>query len=148
MFFTESNNIPSEATTYPTWPTPLDDNPFHLHMTDPQLTHRSLTHGDIRKTNPVANPMEPEALAEAKKAEADLYAPDESSKESQILQIHYDFRHIPFKKLREMARQGIIKKSLANAETPLCSACAFAKITKRKWRDKSSHTDEKEITTK
>ena len=45
-----------------------------------------------------------------------------------------------------MARQGIIRKSLANAKTPLCSACAFAKITKRKWRDKPSHSDGKETT--
>jgi hypothetical protein len=122
MLLTESNNIPSEATTYQTWPIPMDDNPFHLHMTNPQLTHGRLTHGDIRKTNPAVNLAEPEALAEAEKAEADIYFPDKSSKEAQIPQIHYDFGHLPFKKLREMARQGSIKKSLAKAETPLCSA--------------------------
>ena len=69
----ESNNIPSEATTYPTWPTPLDDNPFHLHMTDPQLTHGRLTHGDIRKTSPTVDPADTESQAEARKADADLY---------------------------------------------------------------------------
>lgn len=95
----ERINMQPKPTPYPTWPKPMDENPFHLNMINPQLTHGSLTDGYVRKSNPVANPVEPEALAEAKKADAELYFLDKSSKETQILQIHYDFRHQLLKKL-------------------------------------------------
>ena len=129
----------------PSWPKPLQDNPFDLHMTDTNLTHGKLTHADIEETIPADHTSNPAPLPNHDNSVEELYFPDQSSKEAQLLQFHYDFAHLPFNKLREMARQGIIKKSLANAETPVCSACSFAKITKRKWRDKPSHQDANEL---
>lgn len=57
---------------------------------------------------------------------------------TQLLRLHYDFGHISFKKLREMAKQGIIPKNLINQPPPVCSACAYAKAHKKPWRSKPS----------
>jgi hypothetical protein len=59
---------------------------------------------------------------------------DDNSKE--ILKIHQWMHHISFAKLKEMAKQGIIPTRLAKCATPLCSSCAYTKITKKRQRDK------------
>ena len=53
-----------------------------------------------------------------------------------MLREHQRFNHIPFSKIQEMARQGILPRRLAKCAIPVCSACLYAKSTKRKWRDK------------
>jgi len=58
---------------------------------------------------------------------------------AELLRFHHRYNHIPFPKLQEMAKQGIIPKRLAKCPIPACSACMFAKATKKKWRDKSSN---------
>ena len=58
--------------------------------------------------------------------------------EAELLRYHYDFGHLPFAKLQQMARDGILPKRLANCHVPVCSACTFAKATKRAWRTRSS----------
>eukprot|EP00980_Cylindrotheca_fusiformis_P027090 scaffold18764_cov144-Cylindrotheca_fusiformis.AAC.1 len=35
-----------------------------------------------------------------------------------------------------MAKQNIIPRHLANCHTPACTACMFAKATRRQWRNK------------
>ena len=40
------------------------------------------------------------------------------------------------RKLKKMTEQGIIPKYLADVETPMCSACLYAKATRKKWRQK------------
>ena len=47
-----------------------------------------------------------------------------------LMQYHHQFGHILFKRLQEMAKQGIIPKQLAKVNTPVCSACEYAKATK------------------
>ena len=54
-----------------------------------------------------------------------------------MMQYHHQFGHISFKRLREMAKQGIIPKRLAKVDTPVCSACEYTKATKRKWHNKT-----------
>ena len=53
-----------------------------------------------------------------------------------LLRLHQQFGHIPFSKLQEMARKGILPKRLAKCHPPTCSACLYAKATKRPWRNK------------
>ena len=53
-----------------------------------------------------------------------------------LLRLHQQFGHISFSKLQEMARKGIIPKRLAKCHPPTCSACLYAKATKRPWRNK------------
>lgn len=55
---------------------------------------------------------------------------------TELLLYHYRYSHIGFPKLRELAKQGVLPKRLANCNTPVCSACAYAKATKRPWRQK------------
>ena len=38
-----------------------------------------------------------------------------------------------------MARQSIIPKSLSNCQIPFCSACSYAKLTKRPWKPCTSY---------
>ena len=60
-----------------------------------------------------------------------------SSLSNELLLYHKRFGHIPFTRLYEMARQGIIPGRLAHATKPVCAACMYAKATKRGWRDKA-----------
>lgn len=56
---------------------------------------------------------------------------------AELLQLHYDMGHISFRKLQLMAKKGIVPKRLANCSVPTCSACEYAKATRRPWRGKS-----------
>ena len=60
------------------------------------------------------------------------------SAEAELLRYHYDFGHLPFAKLQQMAKDGILPKRLAKCHVPVCSACNFAKATKRAWRTRTS----------
>jgi hypothetical protein len=53
-----------------------------------------------------------------------------------LLRYHYNFGHISFAKLQEMAKRGILPTNLATCHVPICSACQYAKATKRPWRGK------------
>ena len=55
---------------------------------------------------------------------------------AELLDLHQRYGHISFARLREMANQGIIGRKYAKCQIPNCSACLYAKATKRKWRDK------------
>ena len=62
-----------------------------------------------------------------------------SSDARDFLHLHYKLGHIPFSKLREMAKQGLIPSKYAKCETPVCSACLYAKQTRQAWRSKPMH---------
>ena len=57
---------------------------------------------------------------------------------AQMLKLHYDYGHCLFKKLQIMARKGVIPKSIATCNIPTCTACEYARATKRPWRPKTS----------
>ena len=65
--------------------------------------------------------------------------PGEITPTSELLQYHYKFQHISFQKLQIMAREGVIPKRLAKCNVPLCTACSYAKATKRPWRSKTTN---------
>jgi len=60
-----------------------------------------------------------------------------TSNAAELLKLHHRFGHISFKRLQEMAKQGTVPTRLAKCPIPVCTACMFAKATKRKWRDKT-----------
>jgi hypothetical protein len=70
---------------------------------------------------------------------------EHSSAEAEFLHYHYKYGHVSPKKIREMARQGILPKRLASCRIPLCTACLYGKATKRPWRSKpeQNHTPPK-----
>src|SRR6056300_23197 len=54
----------------------------------------------------------------------------------ELLRYHHRFGHISFAKLQNMAKQNIIPQRLSKCQPPTCSACLFAKATRRQWRHK------------
>ena len=59
-----------------------------------------------------------------------------TSAAAELLRYHQRFGHVSFAKLKNMAKQGIIPRRLAEAATPTCAACMFAKATRKQWRNK------------
>lgn len=57
---------------------------------------------------------------------------------AQLLLEHHKYGHISMRKLQEMAKQGILPRRLAKCRVPTCSACLYAKATKKPWRGKPS----------
>ena len=55
-----------------------------------------------------------------------------------MLKLHYKLGHLPMQKIREMAQQGQLPRQYAKCEIPVCSACLYAKQTRRPWRGKPS----------
>jgi hypothetical protein len=55
---------------------------------------------------------------------------------AELLAIHHQFGHILMRKIQEMAKQGILPRRLSKCRIPTCSACLYAKATKRPWRSK------------
>ena len=51
--------------------------------------------------------------------------------------LHHQYGHVPMKKLQTMAEQGILPRRLAKCRTPVCTACLYAKATRRPWRGKT-----------
>mmetsp|Transcript_26540 Transcript_26540/g.37655 ORF Transcript_26540/g.37655 Transcript_26540/m.37655 type:complete len:1449 (-) Transcript_26540:1524-5870(-) len=67
--------------------------------------------------------------------------PDEEERQpmtatARLLQAHYDFGHVSFRKLQRAAKKGILPAQLKNCPVPTCSACAYARATRRPWRGK------------
>ena len=56
---------------------------------------------------------------------------------AELLHHHCKYGHIPFKRLKSMAEQGIIPKYLAKTPTPACVACLYGRATRRKWRQRA-----------
>ena len=64
---------------------------------------------------------------------------------AKLLRRHYDMGHISFDKLQQMAKQRVLPHHLSNCAIPVCSACQYAKATRRPWRTKIAMRD-KDIT--
>lgn len=62
--------------------------------------------------------------------------------------MHYDLGHTPFSKMKKMARKGIIPSQIAKCNVPTCSACEYAKATRRPWRNRTSKNFGKKVCTK
>ena len=59
------------------------------------------------------------------------------NRSAQLLRLHQKYDHIPFQRLKEIAKQGIIERHHAHTPTPACAACLFGKATKRAWRHRT-----------
>ena len=76
--------------------------------------------------------------------------PDEEDMEkenttAELLRLHQKFSHISFKKLQAMGEQGIIPKKFAKCAIPACSACLYAKATRKQWRSKNTRNKVEKI---
>ena len=48
-----------------------------------------------------------------------------------LLNLHTNYGHIPFTRLKEMAKQGIIPSYHQHTKTPACAACLFDRVTRK-----------------
>ena len=56
----------------------------------------------------------------------------------EFLKLHYKMGHMSFAKMQIMAKQGTIPAAFAKCEIPVCTACMFAKQTRRPWQSKQA----------
>jgi hypothetical protein len=56
----------------------------------------------------------------------------------ELLRYHHRFGHVSFAKLQNMAKQNILPRHLADCQVPTCTACLYAKATRRRWRSKTA----------
>ena len=66
---------------------------------------------------------------------------------AELLTMHQKYGHISFRRLQEMARQGIINAKYMHCPIPTCSACMYAKAKRKRWRDKPRKDYERMIAT-
>ena len=64
------------------------------------------------------------------------------SLEAELLQYYMDYNHVPFTKLRILAKMGILLRKLVHAQTPACRSCLYAKASKRLWKTKTPNNHE------
>ena len=62
------------------------------------------------------------------------------NKVSEFLRLHYKYGHLYFKRLRHMAKLGIIPNKLEKCDTPTYVACIYDKSTCKPWRGISRKT--------
>ena len=60
----------------------------------------------------------------------------EHQKQQELLRWHARLGHLPFNKLQLMSTQGLIPTHLKHTTTPQCSACLYAKDTRKACRTK------------
>ena len=83
-------------------------------------------------------------------SETHVVAPDKEDHlenlAAELLRVHHQFNHIGFAKFKMLAKSGALPKHLANAPTPVCSACMLGEATRRPWRDKPKSTEAHKLT--
>lgn len=62
-----------------------------------------------------------------------------SSLSAELARKHFRLGHLPYGKLRELAKRGEIPKKLKNAIPPKCAGCLFGTMTKVPWRTKGQN---------
>ena len=56
---------------------------------------------------------------------------------AELLLWHFRLGHVPFSRLLNMAKEGLLPKRLSNCRVPKCSSCIYGKMTRRAKRTKN-----------
>ena len=67
---------------------------------------------------------------------------------AELLRYHYDMGHNSFAKLQQMAKQRVLPHHLSSCAIPVCSACQYAKATRRPWRAKTTSSHDRSTPSK
>ena len=78
---------------------------------------------DVQTSSEIANQLEVQHKLENRSA--------------QLLRLHHKYGHIPFQRLKEMAKQGIIDRHHVYTPVLACAACLFGKANKKSWRHRT-----------
>jgi hypothetical protein len=111
--------------------------------------------GMPKATTPTGKPDVSGKPAEDDKTDFSLDGPDEpaiiedeevnfSDLQNELMHWHYRLGHLTYRKLRLLAESGDIPYRLRKARPFRCSACMYAKATKRPWRTKAP-TNERSV---
>ena len=68
--------------------------------------------------------------------------------QAEFLRWHHRLGHISAKKIKVLAKLGILPARLANCNVPYCTSCLFGKATRRPWRHKKSKTKTSKVATR
>jgi hypothetical protein len=66
-----------------------------------------------------------------------------ANNQAELMRWHYRLGHLPFPKLKQLARNGEIPKKLVKLTAPKCAGCLFGTMTKLPWRGKESKSSHK-----
>ena len=66
----------------------------------------------------------------------------------ELLRWHYRLGHLPFERIRHLARSGQLPKRLLTCKKPFCTACQYGKLTKRPWRVKGDDKQSTKVATR
>ena len=70
----------------------------------------------------------------------------DNNQQKELGRWHLKLNHLSFAKIKLMASQGKLPKSLISMEAPFCPACAYSKSTRKPWRYKNGNNKIKETT--
>ena len=62
--------------------------------------------------------------------------PTSLNPQDELLRCHYRLGHLPFDRVKQLARTGQLPKRLLTCKKPFCVACQYGKMTKKPWRVK------------
>lgn len=69
----------------------------------------------------------------------DRESPENQQMREQVAMLHWHFKlnHLPFPRIRLLAKQGLLPARLAHAKDPKCAACLSGRATRRPWRTRA-----------
>ena len=59
------------------------------------------------------------------------------NRQLELLYLHHKYGHLPFKRLKKMAKDNVIPGYHTNTPTPACVACLYGRATRKQWRHKT-----------
>ena len=114
-----------------------------------------LSEGETGETTPAfrQEPVLIDFLPEDNQTSEQVVYPDKEDKPmdnhvAELLRVHHRLNHVPFAKLKVMAKQGLIPKRLQHVEAPACSACLYGKASRKPWRSKPKKDKKVRVATK
>jgi hypothetical protein len=66
-----------------------------------------------------------------------------ANNQAELMRWHYRLGHLPFAKLKMLAKNGEIPRHLAKVPAPKCAGCLFGAMTKLPWHGKESKSSHK-----
>ena len=104
-----------------------DDDDTDYRAPDDDTDRRSQRHRDLVPTKP--------KTSFATTGDPPLIVPDDQQTPHDMLMgYHMRLGHLPFDRLQQAARQGILPRRIADCSIPKCPSCLFGKAKRRPWR--------------
>jgi len=60
---------------------------------------------------------------------------------AEFLRWHHQLGHLSPKKVKILAKIGVLPKRLADCQVPICTSCLFGKATRQPWRSKTRRSN-------